>query len=477
MEAKNGELDTVTNGMAWTSSSIGNSEHASETTTLQFVTFTNFDQTTTAETKRRVRSHAQRRIQDKKRQEKKEAIAREMLPLSNVDSAGSLSVGLCRLGSGRSNPFTSYPIEMNLRAHELFDHLHGNTCPMFKTLNNIGFFKTVLDEAAFRQLLCTSSAHMTRLRDGTENQESIILSTQALRSVKNRITNPAMAISDGVLTAIIAFACHAVMFNDIKGTITHFGGVEAIIKQRGGLQFMNSNPVLRTVVFWVDVNAAFLQDQVPRFPIPYDILPQVCAEEIASISGSRLLQACTTNDMISAIHDVLALNQYMVREAEARSLWDNAVFAGLYVVPLLSKLLAIRHNALDAALAKEESCRIGALLYLSGIRRKFGLALTSDIHIRNLKHAISEDSFSNTDPILLWLLVIGGAQSIEHDVREWFVSATVDLLLRLQYNTWDSLMSVVRGALWVEGILEAECRQFHADVASEARNKYGYMFS
>lgn len=82
---------------------------------------------------------------------------------------------------------------------------------MFKTLNNIGFFKTVLDEAAFRQLLCTSSAHMTRLRDmTTDNPESIILSTQAIRSVSNRIADPVQGISDGVLITILAFACHAV---------------------------------------------------------------------------------------------------------------------------------------------------------------------------------------------------------------------------------------------------------------------------
>jgi hypothetical protein len=81
---------------------------------------------------------------------------------------------------------------------------------MFKTLNNIGFFKTVLDEAAFRQLLCTSSAHMTRLRDVAENPESIILSTQAIQSISNRIADPVQGISDGVLITILAFACHAV---------------------------------------------------------------------------------------------------------------------------------------------------------------------------------------------------------------------------------------------------------------------------
>ncbi|KFY94298.1 hypothetical protein V498_03933 [Pseudogymnoascus sp. VKM F-4517 (FW-2822)] len=474
MEPRHGE--TSANGMAQGSLPIGSSMSPIGSTSLQFVTFTNFNQTTTTETKKRVRSHAQRRVQEKRRQERRGGIAKDTLPLSNADAPRSLSIGPCRLGSGRSNPFTSYPIEMNLRAHELFDHLHGNTCPMFKTLNNIGFFKTVLDEAAFRQLLCTSSAHMTRLRDETEDPETIILSTQAIRSVNNRIADPVLAISDGVLVTIIAFACHAVMFNDIKGTLTHFKGMEAIIQRRGGLEFIKSNPVLRTVIFWVDVNAAFLQDQVPRFPIPYDILPRLCVDEIASVFGSRLLQACSTNEMISATYDLLALNQYMVNKAEAGDLWDNAIFAGLYIVPLLSKLLTIRHNTLDATLAKQESCRIGALLYLSGIRRRFGIALTGDIHVQTLKRAISEDISCNTDPILPWLLVIGGVQSVKLEDRKWFISEVANLLLRLQYSTWGELVAAVRGVLWVEGILETECEQFRTDIASEVWSKYGYIF-
>lgn len=181
--------------------------------------------------------------------------------------------------------------------------------------------------------------------------------------------------------------------------------------------------------------------------------------------------------MISAIHDLLALNQYMVNKTEAGDLWDNAVFAGLYIVPLLSELLTIRHNTSSATLANEESCRIGALLYLSGIRRRFGITLTSDIHVQNLKLNISEDISSNTNPILSWLLVIGGAQSVQLEARGWFVSATANLLLRLQYNTWDGLMKDVRGVLWVEGILEAECGQFQAEVTSELWNQYGYPIS
>jgi hypothetical protein len=81
---------------------------------------------------------------------------------------------------------------------------------MFKTMSKIGFFRTVLDEAGFRQILCTSSSHMTRLREGTENAEAIALSTEAIRSVNSRLADPILGISDGVIISILAFACHAV---------------------------------------------------------------------------------------------------------------------------------------------------------------------------------------------------------------------------------------------------------------------------
>lgn len=88
--------------------------------------------------------------------------------------------------------------------------MHGDTCPVFKTLNTIGFFRTVADEAGFRQILCTSSAHMTRLRNGTENSEAIAFATEAIRSINKRLSDAKIGISDGVIVTIVAFVCHAV---------------------------------------------------------------------------------------------------------------------------------------------------------------------------------------------------------------------------------------------------------------------------
>jgi hypothetical protein len=108
-----------------------------ESTDLEFITFTDFNQTTHPETKKRVRSHVMHRVQrnlrNEKRKEKEGEIVLDLSSLSQANSGPSrdpsnsmlASAVVPRpydLGAGRSDPFVKYPIDMNVRTHELFDH-------------------------------------------------------------------------------------------------------------------------------------------------------------------------------------------------------------------------------------------------------------------------------------------------------------------------------------------------------------------
>jgi len=195
-----------------------------------------------------------------------------------------------------------------------------------------------------------------------------------------------------------------------------------------------------------------------------------------------LLEACLTDAMVSAINDLLVLNQFILSELAVRDLWDDGVFAGLHVVPLVSKLLSIRYETVrhNPAFSRQESCKIGAILYLAGIRRRFGVNLATGIYIPKLKDAIVGQECSNLEeinPILLWILLIGGVQSLIHAEHKWFISTTADLVVRWQFSTWEELMDIVRGVLWIEGILDVECDEFHRELSSESWNTYGHIFS
>lgn len=99
---------------------------------LQFLTFTHVDQTTDPETKRRVRSHVMHGVQQRLRTEKGKENRKEkgkfVLDISSLSEPNhgqtnyALAPYLGGLGAGQSDPFKSYPISMDLRTHELYDH-------------------------------------------------------------------------------------------------------------------------------------------------------------------------------------------------------------------------------------------------------------------------------------------------------------------------------------------------------------------
>jgi len=69
------------------------------------------------------------------------------------------------------------------------------------------------DAAAFQQVLSMFVVHLRALYGrgmGFPIVESLSYHTQAITSVRERLSNPAFVVTDGIIGAIIGFACHAV---------------------------------------------------------------------------------------------------------------------------------------------------------------------------------------------------------------------------------------------------------------------------
>ena len=109
------------------------------TNNFQFLTFTDFQQTTDPRTKKKVRSHVMHRVHQTmrsgERAQREGVIVLDTSPLLGEPSAPQEHQGPtvlpppCTLGAGRSNPFANYPIPMNTRTRHLFDHCRLLLCP------------------------------------------------------------------------------------------------------------------------------------------------------------------------------------------------------------------------------------------------------------------------------------------------------------------------------------------------------------
>jgi hypothetical protein len=104
---------------------------------FQFLNFSNFDDTKAKETKSRVRSHVMHGVhQSKKGGKKNRPSGAIVLDTSSLLATKTQATKQSpettlpdtalerpdRLGAGRNDPFQQYPIEMNRRTLELYDH-------------------------------------------------------------------------------------------------------------------------------------------------------------------------------------------------------------------------------------------------------------------------------------------------------------------------------------------------------------------
>jgi hypothetical protein len=227
----------------------------------------------------------------------------------------------------------------------------------------------------------------------------------------------------------------------------------------------------------IDLNIAFIEDRAPRYPVPISILPQIQITETVSTQAENALKACVSKDAAVTFGDLFAINRLMLQRSQTQDLWDEGIFAGLHIMPILSNLLLMdtRSCSNGPAIAAAEACKIGGILYIAAIRRKFGVYLPTDIYIPKLKDKILVWDACGTEDanqVLLWLLMIGGLQSWLHAEHEWFVVRTSVLILNMGYSSWDMVLTLVSEVLWIKEVFEVDCGHFHDAISSYLWSNY-----
>ena len=108
----------------------GAGSHGAQDAGLQFLNFSNFEETKAKKTKSRVRSHVMQGVHQQKKSGKRSSprdsfdLDTSSLLLSKppVVQQRPAVASPSRMGAGRNDPFQQYPIEMNQRTLELYDH-------------------------------------------------------------------------------------------------------------------------------------------------------------------------------------------------------------------------------------------------------------------------------------------------------------------------------------------------------------------
>jgi hypothetical protein len=149
-------------------------------------------------------------------------------------------------------------------------------------------------------------------------------------------------------------------------------------------------------------------------------------------------------------------------EVQQQDIWQDTMFPGLHISPILGDLLAMRPADVD----KEEHAgkileafRLAAILYVSALRARFGIdTLSGDPRYSwKLYSLLSSSLLEEAPPVLLtWILSVAFTSQCLPEQRNRFAEVLQELLATMEITNFGYLKGSIEQIVWDEGILVSQ---------------------
>jgi hypothetical protein len=160
--------------------------------------------------------------------------------------------------------------------------------------------------------------------------------------------------------------------------------------------------------------------------------------------------------------DLRRLQGFMRFEHDHRDLWKDTIFPGLHISPILGDLLSAHFeqaDETDIANVMFPAFRFAAILYVSGLRSKFGIDSLSAIPIYagKLRNSLEIISSREIQPnLLLWILCVGYTSPCLPEQNEWFQSRIQEILFNLDITNLANLKDLLYQFVWDEELISPQ---------------------
>lgn len=148
-------------------------------------------------------------------------------------------------------------------------------------------------------------------------------------------------------------------------------------------------------------------------------------------------------------------------ELKKRLLWQDQSFLKTWVDPLTHRLLdgGVELKDIDETNFMNECCRLGALILLSKIRRRFGARLiftgVETGRLRTLLEIYGE-GWTSFKTMLLWTAILAALETDNED-RLWFCDIIRNIAKAMGLQGWDEIIVHASNLHWVGDVLDKEC--------------------
>ncbi|PQE05702.1 peptidase M14 protein [Rutstroemia sp. NJR-2017a BVV2] len=360
------------------------------------------------------------------------------------------------LGSGRVNPLQAYPIAMDVKQHELVHFIWQYSETAAHPFRQFWYPLGLVDAAGMHLVLSNAAVQLDVLRGKpAEGAESVMHYYSAIKSVNRRLGSLETSTegpTDGILGAILGQARA-----DARSFWIHHAGFRKVLALRGGLSSIEMNIHLRLSLFWIEHNMLSDLDVPPSFPPPYKHIAQLYIpshEEQGEVHFSQLFASLGDpsrigSDMLDIMKSLSILTVMINEECKKRNMWMDENFPGLCIYPVLSRVLTVQTMVKNDL---EELLRIGAMLFVSETRRKFGVGpIRTRVLVSKLRRLFENTASWEEDErrLKIWVLVMAVCAASSSRDYQWAVNALREVM---SVGSWDDIVREGKRMWYVEEI-------------------------
>jgi hypothetical protein len=424
----------------------------------------------------------------------------ESLPLDQAEQSDTLQHILLhptvsRLGAGRLDPFTHYPVEVSLPEQRILHHALDDGLPVqLRYYKDFSYQLALADPASFYQFLSlfTFDVH-TRYPEVIDNarDQAMAYHGRALTHANRQLSDPTFRNSEGLITSILGFLRYYCFLQDYDALKNHLRGLHLVVSLHGGISVaFSGKDNLVLLLCFTDVNVAYTNDHPPTFPLPQDILSSIkvplrpvptperssLARHMSEAWRTQMPGHTTAADILDDLTDATA-DMLLQRSRVGERFFSSTVTPLLWIEPIVHRLLQQRYRLRapsDHVAWMEETFRVAALLYLGRIRRfdnedPLMLTLTAK-HVPRLREALNSTDVKDWGelwPLRLWALVMGAMETNKERpaAREWYLDQMLAMAASLRFRSWRDIAKVVKDVLWVEELFRRRADTIWADLA------------
>ena len=343
--------------------------------------------------------------------------------------------------------------------------------------------------AAFHQLLSNSATALSSLEPNNPQHsiDAVYHQTVSVQHIYLKLDNVNHANYTGTLCAVLTLASHANLSGHTTSFNLHMHAVQKIMKLVGDPLAIHIPRSLRLLLLWVDVTGSAKQDVKPHFPLPEHYLRGAASSDIETESFDRStdfnksIPPSGGHDLLPIMVRLRGLSRMMEHNHDSQSLTaqQGVVIAGFTVIPLLHRLLMLRHGNVEPIYEQDmklQLVRLAAILFLAQLRRHLAgqdLAQGWQSHITRIRLLITSIQDLEREKgrerrlsahMRLWVLVLAYMEIRNSPEKEWLLGQIEFLIHEMRLHNQQDMENALRDVLWITELYSARLHTLYMDL-------------